>query len=62
MKAIHFLEYIKQSPTSVLTIKEAAKIIKKPLPNTRLYLYRLKSKGYIQEIEPGKYTLSIDSI
>ncbi len=62
MKAIDFLNLVRESPKTVLTIKEAAKIIQKPLPYTRLYLYRLKSKGYLQEIEAGKYTLSADEL
>lgn len=62
MKAINFLNHVRESSKTVLTLKEAAKIIQKPLLYTRLYLYRLKSKGYIQEIEPGKYTLSVDSL
>ncbi len=60
MNAIDFLNLVRESPKTVLTIKEAAKIIQKPLPYTRLYLYRLKSKGYIIEVEPGKYTLNSD--
>lgn len=60
MKAIDFLNRLRELPKTVITIKEAAKIIQKPLPYTRLYLYRLKSKGYIQEIESGKYTISAD--
>jgi len=60
MKAIDFLNRIRDLPKTVLTIKEIAKIIQKSLPYTRLFLHRLKSKGYIIEIESGKYTLNSD--
>ncbi len=62
MNAINFLNRLRERPKSVLTIKEAAHIIQKSLPYTRLYLHRLKSKRYLEEIEPGKYTLFADSV
>jgi len=58
MKAHEFLEILKSSSTSIFTVNDAARILKKSPAYSRLYLHRLKSSKLIFEVERGKYTLS----
>ena len=60
MKAIIFIRALQNLQKTVFTSKDISRLIQKSAEYTRLYVYRLKSKGYITEIEKGKYTLSSD--
>ncbi|MBS3159894.1 hypothetical protein J4436_03835 [Candidatus Woesearchaeota archaeon] len=58
MQALDFLKKIETMKTSVLTLNDISKIINKNKEYSRLYIYRLKKRNIITEIEKNKYTLS----
>ncbi len=60
MKAIAFLQNLRNLQKTVFTIKDISKLIQKPAEYTWVFIHRLKSKGYILEAERNKYTLSKD--
>lgn len=60
MKAITFIHTLQNLQKTVFTIKDVSKLIQKPAEYTWVYLHRLKSRGYIIEVERNKYTLSRD--
>src|SRR3990167_9419855 len=58
MQALDFLKKIETMKTAVLTLNDISKIINKNKEYSRLYIYRLKKRNIITEIEKNKYTLS----
>ncbi len=60
MNAITFLQTLRDLQKNVFAIKDISKLIQKPAEYVWVYLHRLKSKGYIIEVERNKYTLSKD--
>ncbi|MBI5392656.1 hypothetical protein HZA96_02195 [Candidatus Woesearchaeota archaeon] len=60
MQAITFLKNVEHLHKPVFSLQDAAKMIEKKKGYARLYLYRLKRKEYIKEIEKGKYSISDD--
>lgn len=57
MKSVEFLDIVKNMEQAVFTTNDAVKITGKDAKYVRLYLYRLKKGGYIQELERGKFAL-----
>lgn len=57
MKSIEFMQILRESEKSVFTMNDIAKIISKDLEYSRLYVHRLEKKGYIKELEHGKYVI-----
>lgn len=60
MKAIIFIKTLQDLQKTIFTIKDISRLINKPAGYTWVYLHRLKSEGYITQIEKNKYTLSED--
>lgn len=58
-QVIEILEYLKRYPIFSNTILQNK--INKSRDYTKLFIYRLKNKGYIHEIERNKYTMHEDA-
>jgi predicted transcriptional regulator of viral defense system len=57
MKSIEFVQMLRESEKSVFTINDIAKIIDKSTNYSRLYIHRLEKRGFIKELESGKYAI-----
>ena len=57
MNAINLLEFLRESPMVVFTVKDIARIINKNERYSSLVLFRLKKRNLLLEIEKGKYCL-----
>ena len=55
MRSEDFIERVKTSKKAVLTINDIAKITGQKKEYIKVYLFRLKKRGLIQEVERGKY-------
>jgi len=60
MKAIIFLRIVQDLQKTIFTIEDVSRLMNKPAGYTRVYLHRLKLRGYLTTIEKNKYTLSQD--
>ncbi len=60
MKSLEFLQKIRELRKPVFTLSDAAKITGKRREYIKVYLFRLKKRNIIKEIEGGKYTVSFD--
>lgn len=57
MKTIEIIKVLESMNKKIFTINDISKIIKKSKKYTSLFVYRLKKKGLILEIEKKKYIL-----
>lgn len=57
MNTANIIKMLENSEKGVFSGNDISKIIKKPKRYSSLFLYRLKKKGLITEIERNKYTL-----
>lgn len=61
MKAILFLNAVRNLQKTIFSIEDASRLMDKPINYTKVYLHRLNSQGYIVRVEKNKYTLSQDA-
>lgn len=62
MKSSEFLQRIEALRKPIFTLSDAAKITGKTRAYLKVYLFRLKKRNLIKEIERGKYTVSFDPL
>lgn len=60
MKSIEFLQKIQELRNPVFTLHDAAKITGKTRQYLKLYLFRLKKRNLLKEVERGKYTMAFN--